>query len=177
MKRISALMLMFAVALFALCGCIAQPYAKQIITVNKHNGNTVGDEPVARQLYVSGAVERDGFITVPTVCEYKTVFDAVGILTYSAVPANVREFVNSNADEYIVGFVFNNVAYEAINVNGSMVTSRYDVEGVDSRVVSKLADYIETYGKVTNREQLKLALGGDYKDNYYKFYIAVTDYA
>ena len=177
MKRIAAFITVLAIVLLALCGCIARPFAEQIITINNQNDNSVGDGPATRQLYVSGAVERDGYITVPTVCDYKTVFDAVGVLTYSAIPANVREFVNPNVDECIVGFVYNNKTYDSINVNGLMVTSRYDIDGVEADVVGKLADYIEINGKVTNREQLKLALGGDYKDNYYKFYIAVTDYA
>ena len=67
--------------------------------------------------------------------------------------------------------------YFSVNVNGGLILTRSRIDGIEADIINKLADYIETNGKITNRNMLKTALGDDYEDNYYKFYIDIDDYA
>ncbi len=189
-KKFTALALLLTVALSILCGCIPQPYVEQKFTSDKSNGalsqNTDnndkndGDDTAdidGRKLYVSGAVVNDGYIVIPQICDYRTVLDKAGITDYTAVPANLKALVNNYVDSFVADFICDGKVCSSINVNGAFVTSRIEIEGVSGEVVDKLADYIEANGKITNRLQLKSALGDDYQENYYKFYIDVADYA
>lgn len=145
---------------------------------NSSNGNQQNKPTVAtRKLYVSGAVQNDGYITVPQVCDYKTALQIAVITEYSVMPSNLTTLISVNLDSIIVGFRCNGKAYYSVNVNGGYVKSRLPIDGIDGKIVNKLADYIEANGIITNRNQLRLALDGDYADNYYKFFIDVADYA
>lgn len=181
MTRKAVFALTLAVVLLVLCGCVYPPYAKQVIQA----GNNASDKPnsdvntpaTTRKLYVSGAVERDGFIDIPLVTDYKTVLETVGSLPCTAIPANANTLIGAQTQSFIVDFVCDGRVCASVNVNSGYVLNRVTVDGVSGVVIDKLADYILSNGAIHNRSQLKLALGYDYADNFYKFYIDAADYA
>ena len=180
-------MSLFLLIAFVLCGCVPQPYVEQVIKTNggaidkpsDPNSSNVDerDEIGSRILYVSGAVMTDGYVTIPQICDYKTLFDIVGVTEFTSMPQDLSKLIEDNQDSYIANFTYDGVNYTSVNVNSVYVTARLSIDGVASAIVDKLADYIEAYGAITNRNQLKLALGDDYENNYYKFYIGKLDYA
>lgn len=176
-NRLFATISLLIIILLILCGCFSQPYVEQTITSNKDVNQH--DKPAipTRTLYVSGAVQVDGFVTVPQICDYKTVLDIVGVTDYSVLPVDITSPIGAYVDALIINYSYNGASYSSVNVNGALVTSRLSIDGVDDSVVNKLADYIQSNGIIVNRNQLKLALSDDYDDNYYKFYIDRLDYA
>ena len=174
--------LILAVTAMLLCGCFSSPYAEQVVNSNKNTlDNSSGDNNIptvpTRTLYVSGAVVNDGYITIPQVCDYKTALDIAGVLSSSVLPINIFAPIPSNTDSLLINFCIDDTIYYCVNVNGAYVTSRLSIDGIDDLIVNKLADYIQSNGVISNRSQLKIALGDDYNDNYYKFYIDKSDYA
>lgn len=181
-KRLAAFVLTFAVILLAMCGCVGQPYAERVISSSSNatdssDNNLLPPIVTTRKLYVSGAVERDGYVDIPLVTDRKTVLEIVGVAPCAAIPVDANVPLSAYLQEYIVNFVCDGVECQSVNVNSPYVSARQTFEGVDDRVIGKLADYISQHGAITNRDQLRLALDGDYDDNYYKFYIDVSDYA
>ena len=162
--------MLFVLAL-VLCGCISTPFAEQVIPTDTKPNETT------RKIYISGAVENDGYITVPQLCDYERAMEVAGFTDYSVMPSNPTSVIVPNVDRLIVGFVCDGLEYDSVNVNGGLIKQRARVDGVDDVIVAKLADYIETNGVIANRDMLRVALGDDYKDNYYKFYIDIDDYA
>lgn len=181
-KRLTAtIVLIFSVTLL-LCGCLSQPFAEVTLNSNPSDTQTVEKGNVqpsipTRKLYVSGAVLNDGYIDAPNLCDYKTVLEIVGITDYTVIPNGYFALVSVDTDSVIFEFLNDGVQYCSVNVNGLLVSLRMEADGVDYAIINKLADYIEANGKITNRSALKSALGEDYADNYYKFYIDVEDYA
>lgn len=186
-KRVVLILLLLAIS-FVLCGCISQPYTEQVIKVNgdanvtpdspnSSNVDNNRDESNNRVLYVSGAVQTDGYITIPSICDYKTLFELVGVTDYTLMPEDVTKLIEDNVGSYIANFTCDGVDYVSVNVNGGHIIARLNIDGIDLTVVNKIADYIEVNGVITNRNQLRLALGDDYENNYYKFYIGKLDYA
>lgn len=186
-KRVALILLLLAIVV-VLCSCIPQPFVEQVIKVNGDtnvnpnetnssvsNGDRDGTND--RVLYVSGAVQTDGYITIPQICDYKTLLSIVGITDYTVLPEDLTKLIDCNVDVYIANFTYDRVEYFSVNVNSEYIVARLSIDGVDSAIVNKLADYIEVNGAIANRNQLKLALGDDYADNYYKFYIGKLDYA
>lgn len=183
-KRMITTIILLIAMCFILCGCIPRPYAEQLISKNENT--SIGDvdkpsqdEPILseRTLYVSGAVQKDGFIVIPQICDYKTALGIAGVTSFSVMPSNPTSPISVDLDVLIVDFTIDGVVYSSVNVNGAAVALRLSIDGVDDEVVIKLADYIEVNGKITNRSILRLALSDDYDDNYYKFYIDLDDYA
>ena len=170
--KLTAIILILLVFAFALCGCFNSPYAEQVIT-------DVDTKPTdfTRKLYVSGAVANDGYITVPQLCDYKKALTAAGLTDYSFVRVDLNKNLPVDIICLIVDFTYDGVVCPSVNVNGGYVTLRSEVAGGAPSVVNRLADYIESHGVITNRDALKQALGDDYADNYYKFYIDINDYA
>lgn len=166
------IMLMLAVLLI-LCGCVSQPLAEQHITVNRAQT----DKITTRNVYVSGAVENDGYITVSKTCDYKTLLEAAHVLQNAYVYYDVNELLDETVEEYIIDFIEDGVTYNSVNVNGLHVRYGMPIEGIDSSVVSKLSAYLSAHNLITNRTELQQALGDDYANNYYKFYISRFDYA
>ena len=180
-KRYVAIFILLIVTAFSLCACFSQPFKEvAVIPNNSNSGFDSSDSKPSvekRSLYVSGAVLNDGFITIPQLCDYKTALEIAGVTDFSVIFNNLNAPISVSCDSLIVGFKIDGKEFRSVNVNGGFVTLRQSVEGVDDAVINKLADYIETNGKITNRNALKLALGDDYGNNYYKFYIDVNDYA
>ena len=163
--RVSALLI---VACLFLCCCSA-PYAERAVT---------SKSPTYFDIYVSGAVEKDGCFSVIAGSDYGSLLTLAGTLDgLSAVPDYISRFVTPSFSEVIVGYVLDGVTYDSVNVNGALIIARLPVDNVEYRIVNKLADYLETYGTVTNRDILRKALGSDYESSYYKFFISRQDYA
>lgn len=189
-KKINVLILLLLFVSLILCGCISQPLQEQVIETNtntnfddtNYNANTsnptnTDDDSAKRTLYVSGAVQTDGYVTIPQLCDYKTVLEIVGLTECSLMPEDVTRLVDEGIDHWFVDYTYDGINYLSVNVNGVYVITRATIEGLDPLIVNKLADYIEAYGTITNRDQLRLALGDCYESNYYKFYIDQLDYA
>lgn len=175
-KTITTIIILLVIAL-GLCGCIPQPYAEREISSSSNDGKQDKPTVPTRTLYVSGAVQTDGYVTVPQICDYQQLLDIVGVTDNSVLPGNLSTIILSNVDTVILDFYCEDEAFSSVNVNGYFVTTRLLVDGVEETVINKLADYIEANGKITNRTKLLIALGDDYADNYYKFYIEISDYA
>lgn len=176
-KRLAATLLILFAAIVALCGCVPQPFVEQVISTNADRSDIVKPTEPTRKLYVSGAVQNDGYIYVPQVCDYKTALQIVGLVEHSVVSQDVAMLIPAYSDVLIVNYRFNGEIRSSVNVNGVFVTSRLSIDGIEDEVIARLADYIEINGVISNRNQLKLALGDRYDENYYKFYIDVNDYA
>lgn len=174
-KRFAAIFIILLAVALASCGCIPTPFAEQTIE-SGGKSNIPSGEPT-RKIYVSGAVIHDGYLTLPQICDYKTLLEKAGVTAYTAIPIDgLSSAIPEALDSVIFGFVLNGVTYPCVNVNGAAVKLRLEIDGVDEYVVDKLADYVELNGKITNRDSLALALGDDYDGNYYKFYIDIDDY-
>lgn len=129
-------------------------------------------------IYVCGAVEHEGYYEVEVGMDYYELLRKVGLLPVSAPPTFSSAFVDGSVTDIVVDYFDGGVRRYSINVNNPWIASRSydDVEGLTREVVDRLADYIEAHGSIANKEQLKLALLDDYDDNYYKLFIAETDY-
>lgn len=127
------------------------------------------------RVYVSGAVETDGYVTVNEGTDVAAVAHRMGMHKNGILPPVTTRFVKSG-ECIIVDFCIDGVSYSSVNVNGGYVVGRIVPEGVSAQAINALADYIEAYGKIRNRTQLRVALGELYEDNYYRFFIAEADY-
>lgn len=179
MKKSICLILLLCLTCTFAGACFPRPFVEQIISVkiDSDKADDSDDETNVRMLYVSGAVVRDGYVAVPQICDYKMLLETVGIAEQAKLPEDIFRLIAPNIDRYIADFMREGVAYSSVNVNGAGVLARREIDGVDFAVVNKLADYIEKNGAITNRNKLKLALGDDYDENYFKFYIDKLDYA
>lgn len=168
MKR--SVLIILLIALVALCGCSMplKPVQTPSNTIDKTSKYTV---------YVSGAVVNDGYITVDAGSDYYSLLDKAGLLDCSAMIEYSSSTVNGNITEIIVNYKQGNRTFYSVNVNGTAVVYKLSVENVSASVVNKLANYIEFHGFINNRDELYDALGDDYADNYYKFFIDIQDYA
>ena len=153
-----------------LCGCGGcSPPLGKVEVPTKPETKTV-------RIYVCGAVEHEGYYEVKAGTDYYDVFRLAGILPQSAVPTLSSPYVDGSVTNLIVDFYDGSIRYSSVNANSVLIAMRQHVDGLSDRVVAKLADYLDQNGKITNKHQLELALGGDYADNFYKLFIAEIDY-
>ena len=131
---------------------------------------------VLHTLYICGAVETDGYFQIASGNDYFFAINQAVLLPQGVYPDYVYRIVDGQIATVIVPFHVDGVKYDSINVNGMFVLARLPVDGVDEQVINALADYIEQNGKISNRNEMKLALGNFYNDNYYKFYVSEGDY-
>ena len=128
------------------------------------------------RIYVCGAVEREGYYYAEVGTDYISVLRLAGLLPESILPMLSSSYVDGKITQIIVNYYDGKTMRISINANSVLIVKRVPVNGLDENVVNKIADYIETYGKLTNKNQLKLALGDDYDANFYKLYIPEKDY-
>ena len=128
------------------------------------------------RIYVSGAVERDGYYDVISGTDYLNLIQLAGILSVTVLPFMYTEVIDGSVIEIILDYYDGNQVRSSINANSVLIALRGEVEGLTDDVVNKLADYVELNGSFTNKQQVELALGFDYADNYYKLFIAEADY-
>ena len=127
-------------------------------------------------IYLSGAVERDGYYKVQSGTTYYELFQLAGVLDETVLPSFCSNLIDSSTSFVWLDFYDGQQHLNSVNVNGKLIEYRLEIDGISPDVVNKIADYIEQNGKVHNRQQLRNALGSDYEDNYYKFYITQDDY-
>lgn len=130
---------------------------------------------VCYKVYVSGAVENDGYYNV---LQGATVLDAItqaGILDKTVLPENVYETIKQDTAIYL-DYLQNYEIRFSIDLNGGLIAYNVNVEGIDADVIESIRNYVFANGKITNKNVLKLILGEKYADNYYKFYIGAEDY-
>lgn len=166
-KSVLAILL---IALLSLCGCSMPLKPAQIPSNSNEKTSTC-------TVYVSGAVANDGYVTVNIGSDYYALLTQAGLLGCSAMVENSSNVIKGDVTQLIVNYIQNNRTYYSVNVNGAAVTYRLGAENISSNVINKLADYIEANGIISNRGELSAALGDDYNDNYYKFFIDEQDYA
>ena len=127
-------------------------------------------------VYISGAVKNDGYFELEAGADYFALASAAGMLAETLMPDNPSLVVDGKITTIVFDFIHNGIATDSINVNGVLVTNRFPIDCVSCEIIDKLADYIEYNGVIANRRELKIALGDDYEDNYYKFFISEQDY-
>lgn len=178
--KFTAIIILVFVVLLTLCGCLSQSLAGVNIDADKNSNVDSSDKNPSdydRVVYVSGAVQNDGYVTVPQICDYKSLLNIAGITNSTATLMNISTLIPNNSKCIVFNFMLDGTEYFSVNVNGGLILTRSRIDGIEADIINKLADYIETNGKITNRNMLKTALGDDYEDNYYKFYIDIDDYA
>ena len=142
------------------------------------SGVEVPIQPTAApiRIYICGAVEREGYYEVEVGTDYSDVLSLAGILPQSVFPILDSSYVDGNITSIVVNYYDGETVYDSINANSALIAARMPIDGLSESIVNKIADYIELHGKIANKEKLKLALGDDYTDNYYKFFIKENDY-
>lgn len=155
-----------------LCGCS-----------NNGLGSPLGDAEIGQsqskmiRIYVCGAVEREGYYEVKVGTSYFELLQSAGLLYGTSVlPPFSSSYVDGRITKIIVGYYDGENEHDSINANSPLISARLTVDGLSAEVVNKLADYVNEYGKFVNKQQLEVALGNDYGDNYYKLFVAESDY-
>ena len=169
-KRFLTTVVLFLITCTILCGCgtFGTPFGEVEVPSQP--------ETVKYSIYICGAVEREGYYEVEAGTDYAEVLRLAGILPESILPTLSSSYVDGSIKRIIVGYFDGENAHSSINANSALIAARMSVDGLTDEVVNKLADYIDEYGKIANKQQLEQALGEDYAENYYKLFIADIDY-
>lgn len=168
MKNVTKISALIILICLLLCSCSA-PYSEREIP---------SKNPTYYNIYVSGAVENDGYFSFVAGGDFREVLTEAGVITdVTYFSYDLSRLLTRDITEIIFNYSLNGVMHYSVNVNSALIISRSYIENVEPRVVDKLADYIEHNGKITNREDMRQALGEDFNDNFYKFFISEQDYA
>ena len=168
--RFTTTVILFLFVSVVLCGC-DEIFASPFGNVN------VPDQPSKSfSFYVCGAVEREGYVEVAAGSSYDVAIRLAGLLPESVLPSYAATTVNGDFTQIILNYYDGETVRDSINANSILIVWRWHVDGISDEIVNKLADYIDEYGKISNRQRLADALGCDYLDNYYKFFVAEEDY-
>ncbi len=167
MKRLTIALLLLCCACLSACSSSLKDQITNVPTQTKD----------VFRVYVFGAVLNEGYVEVDSSTTVETMLNTVGLCEQSSYPKNSLEVLTKNTKTYFVEYMLDGVTYSCVNVNGLYVVTRSKIENVDEEVVNKLADYLEEYGTITNKNVMREILGEeDYQNNYYKFYVSVDDY-
>ena len=146
---------------------------------DKNVVNNDGNPTKTYEIYVCGAVKNEGYCEV---AEGGTYFDAIvkaGRLECSWLSPSIYLVVDERQLSIVVPYIENGEPHESYDAN-SIFFSLRDVnyfDGLSEAVVNKIADYLETHGKIVNKNVLYEVLGNeDYTNYHYKLYIAEADY-
>ena len=170
MKRLFALLLILLTLSVMFCGCDAS-------TIFPLSNKQIDDKTTQNfRVYVCGAVRNEGYYEVNCGSDYYSAIVLAGIVNQSVLPDNISAIVTSETAQIVVNYVENGVTHYCINVNSLLIAERYPIDGISPAVVNKIADYVEVFGKITNKQALATALGSDYEDNFFKFFVAVENY-
>lgn len=153
----------------ALCGC-----TDKLFPLKDNELNDV--KPLEFTVYVCGAVQNEGYFTVPSGSDCFAAINLAGLTDASVLPAYADKLVDGTVTEIVVGYYCDGVRRDCVNVNGALVQNRIPVDGIDPTVINKIADYIDEFGKITDKTLLADILGDDYADNFYRFFVAREDY-
>ncbi len=168
MRRCAAVaFLLLCCCLFASCGGTL-PYAVQ----------TLPDKSdVYVNVYVCGAVEREGYYTVEAGTGYVELLASVGILPQSVLPLYYTGAVDPSVTELCIDYYDGQAARSCIDANGYIVRNRIHVDGIADEAIAMLADYIERSGTIRNKAMLRDILGEYDELFHYKFFVSRQDYA
>lgn len=170
MKRLFALVLILLTVCLIACGCDASamfPYGN--IQIEDKSTQTY-------QIYVCGAVLNEGYYDVDSCSDYYSAIALAGIVEQTLLPIKSLAIVTIETAQLVVNYIENGIEHDCINVNSALIVERLTVEGISADIVNKIADYVEIFGKITNKAMLATALGSDYEDNFFKFFVAMEDY-
>ena len=168
--RFLTTVILLLVICVTLCGCVSFGAALSDIEVVNQ------PKPEKIRIYIFGAVQREGYYEVEVGTDYMEVLALAGLLPLSVPPTLSSSYVDGTITELTVGYYDGETVRFSINVNSVLIVARMPVDGLSETVVNKLAYYIEAHGKITNKDQVRQALGDDYAENHYKLYIAEIDY-
>ena len=180
-------MLIF-VLMLALCSCdasktlalgdIFSPWGDKNVENNPNGGNNTA--PQTYKIYVCGAVEKEGYYDVSEGDTYFSAITHAGLLpNLSWLPANAHSVVDERQKSILVQYIENDAPRDCINANSQFFSLRDAIyfDGLSEAVVNKIANYLETHGKIANKTVLLDVLGEeDYANYHYKLYIAEADY-
>lgn len=160
-----------AIFLFVLCAvfaaCTDLPYTEVEIPQNASKTITV---------YVCGAVENEGYLTISAGTSYTELFRLAGILPQSALPELYSDTVEQTTDFVVVNYFDDGKICYCVNANSLLVTNDDHIDGLPDGAVNLLSAYIVKNGKIHNKQQLRVALGPYAASCLYKFFVAPTDY-
>ena len=163
----TVILVLFVCVMLSGCATFAPPLG--IVDVPKQPATTF-------RLYVSGAVEREGYVEVVAGSSYDTAIRLAGLLKETVLPSYAATTVNGDFTQIVLSYYDGEKVCDSINANSLLIANRLRVYGISDEIVNKLADYIDLHGKISNKQCLAEALGDDYQSNYYKFFVAEKDY-
>ena len=133
-------------------------------------------EPQVFRVYVCGAVAQEGYVEICEGADYFQLVCLAGYIPQTVTPSNPHLVVNGITSLIVRYFDGEKPCY-CTNVNGQAVSERQEIENVSAQTVDKIATYLQTHGKITDKTQLQNILTPDeYQNNFYKFYVSETDF-
>lgn len=170
MKKSFVLALILLILCVTICGCDAS-------TIFPLGDKQIEDKITETfRVYVCGAVQNEGYYEVRSGCDYQSVIMLAGIIEQTVFSNNSLTVVTSETAYIVVNYKENGVIYNSINANNPLIAAQLLEDGISLEIVNKIADYVEIFGKITNKQALATALGSDYEDNFFKFFVAMEDY-
>lgn len=128
-------------------------------------------------VYVCGAVENEGFVEISEGADYRQLVYFAGYIPQTVMPATPYAVVSRETETFILRYYDGTKFCYCTNVNGAAVKDRLEIENISPEIVDKIANYLEKYGKITDKTQLKHILNEEeYQDSYYKFFVSMEDY-
>ena len=176
MKKSSAFIIMLlCIACLVLSSCGT---GEMWIWGSKKQQNIDGDlRKKTYKVYVCGAVENEGYYEVLEGAIYLDAIVKAGLLQCSRLTDLANKRVDRQQSTVVVQYVEDGKVRYCYDVNWEYFSLRLPMEGLSPSVVDKIADYLETRGKITNKAVLLEILGAeDYAEYHYKLYIAEADF-
>lgn len=166
MKKNVAILLIVCCFLFS--ACKLAPFEEQISDAKLQK---------TFRVYVCGAVKNEGYVEVSEGADYVALVLAAGVVEQTRYPEKPLTLVTENTVQLTVCYCLNGKIFCCENLNGVRVSSRMEVENVSPHVIDKIADFLQSGEKITDKNQLREILGEkDFSENHYKFFVSVEDY-
>lgn len=167
MKRLAVAVIFILAICMTLAGCGISPYGAD-------RAENVGENYF--DIYVCGAVEREGYYRVKAGTSCTDVIALAGILPQSMLPAWYTDTVTVRTKELVVNYYDGEQLRYCVNANSPEIAYRMSIDGIPDEVVALIADYTEAHGTICNKAQLSTALGEWAEEYCYRFYVAAEDY-
>ncbi len=162
--------LLFIVFVFVLClsSCVPKPFETRPLEKI---------EPEIFRVYVCGAIANEGFVEISEGTDYRQLVYMAGYIPQTVMPNTPYAVVSRKTETFILRYYDGAKFCYCTNINGAAVKDRLEIENVSTEVVDKIANYLEKYGKITDKTQLKYILNEEeYQNSYYKFFVSREDY-
>ena len=160
MKKNGAIVLILVIALtlvFSACdGSKTSPWGDK--TVENNNGT-----PKIYSIYVYGAVKNEGYFNVEEGGTYLDAIMQAGMLAQSFPSEYAEALVSAQKTAVVVQYVEDGTLHDCIDANSAFFALRDPLlfDGLSEAVVTKIADHLETVGKICNKQVLREVLGED----------------